>query len=67
MLVLSRKLNEKIKIGDDITITVVELFPDRVRLGVTAPEHVRVLRNELLKPQQPKKGTNSNGLERPAS
>lgn len=67
MLVLSRKLNEKIKIGDDITITVVELLPDRVRIGITAPETVRVLRGELLKQRPPKQGANGNGLERPAS
>lgn len=67
MLVLSRKLNEKIQIGDDVTITVVELLQDRVRLGITAPEHVRVLRGELLKQRPAKKETKDNGLERPAS
>lgn len=67
MLVLSRKLNEKLKIGGDITITVVEILPDRVKIGVTAPEAVKVLRSELLKQSPPARGANSHGLERPAS
>lgn len=64
MLVLSRKLNETIKIGDDVTITVVALLKDRVRLGITAPQAMRVFRGELLS-QQPPKEENSRGLERP--
>ena len=47
MLVLSRKLNEKIKIGHDITITVVDVRGDRVRLGIIAPKNVIVHREEI--------------------
>ena len=47
MLVLSRKLNECIVIGDDITITVVEIRGDRVRLGFDAPKEVPVHRSEV--------------------
>lgn len=65
MLVLSRKLNERIKIGDDITITVIQLLEDRVRIGIEAPAMVKVLRGELLLPRPPKKD-NNHGLERPA-
>lgn len=48
MLVLSRKTKEEIKIGEHITITVVRIGPNAVRLGVTAPKDVRVLREELV-------------------
>jgi len=47
MLVLSRKLGEKVVIGNGITITVVEVKGNRVRLGIDAPKKVRVLRAEL--------------------
>lgn len=47
MLVLSRKPNEKILIGKDITLTVVRLVGNKVRLGIEAPAEVRVLRAEL--------------------
>lgn len=47
MLVLSRKLGEKLLVGSDIVVTVVEVKGNRVRLGVSAPAHVQVLRGEL--------------------
>ncbi|MFO0913750.1 MAG: carbon storage regulator [Pirellulales bacterium] len=47
MLVLTRKAQESIRIGNDITITVVRLEGKTVRLGVEAPRSVRVLRAEL--------------------
>lgn len=47
MLVLTRKLNETIKIGDDIEITVVAISGDTVRIGIEAPREVRVLRSEV--------------------
>ena len=47
MLVLSRKKNESIVINDDITIVVVDVRGDRVRLGVQAPKDVPVHRNEV--------------------
>ena len=48
MLVLSRKVDEKILIGDNIVIQVIETRPGKVRLGVTAPAGVVILRAELL-------------------
>jgi carbon storage regulator len=48
MLILSRKLNEKIKIGEDITVTVIELRGDQVKIGVEAPKHVKVFRQEVF-------------------
>jgi carbon storage regulator len=47
MLVLSRRENEEIKLGDSIVVTVVKLSGDRVRLGIKAPSSVLVLRGEL--------------------
>lgn len=47
MLVLSRKRNESIKIGDEITVTVVDVRGDKVRLGIAAPKEVRVDRSEV--------------------
>ena len=47
MLVLTRKIDEQIKIGDDITITVIKLRNNQIRLGIDAPREVRVLRAEL--------------------
>jgi carbon storage regulator len=47
MLVLSRKVNESIMINDEITITVVEIRGDKVRLGVEAPREAPVHRREV--------------------
>ena len=47
MLVLSRKKNESIVINDNITIVVVEIRGDKVRLGVEAPKEVPVHRREV--------------------
>jgi len=47
MLVLSRKKDEKIVIGDNISIMVVEIRGDKVRLGIDAPREVSVHRREV--------------------
>jgi carbon storage regulator len=47
MLVLSRKKNESIVINNDITVTVVEIRGDKVRLGIVAPKEVPVHRQEV--------------------
>jgi carbon storage regulator len=47
MLVLSRKLNEKIVINNVVTVTVVEIRGDKVRLGIVAPKEVPVHRQEV--------------------
>lgn len=47
MLCLSRKVNERVKIGDDITVTVVRMGHGLVRLGFEAPEGVVILRQEV--------------------
>lgn len=47
MLVLTRKEGEKIRIGDDIVISVVRVTGDKVRIGIEAPAALTVLREEL--------------------
>jgi carbon storage regulator len=48
MLVLSRKIGERIVIQDNITVEVLQIIGNRVRLGVTAPSGIPILREELL-------------------
>lgn len=48
MLVLTRKINETIKIGDDIEIRIIEVKGDAVRIGIEAPKSVDIYRGELL-------------------
>jgi carbon storage regulator CsrA len=47
MLVLTRKLQEQIKIGNDVVITILQIRGQAVRVGIQAPRDVRVLRAEL--------------------
>lgn len=48
MLVLTRKEQQKIYVGDDVKVTVCEIRGDRVRLGIDAPPAVPILREELV-------------------
>jgi carbon storage regulator len=48
MLILSRKVNEKIMIGEDISVSIIEIRGDQVRLGVTAPKTVKVFRQDVF-------------------
>ncbi|MCL2184628.1 MAG: carbon storage regulator CsrA [Treponema sp.] len=48
MLILSRKVNEKVVIGDDITVSIIEIRGDQVRLGIDAPKIVKVFRQEVF-------------------
>ena len=48
MLILSRKISEKIMIGDDISISIIEIRGDQVRIGVDAPKTVKVYRQEVF-------------------
>ena len=53
MLVLTRKANERIQIGEAITITVVNIGHGRVRIGIDAPADVPIHRSELAAAQEP--------------
>ena len=59
MLVLSRKHNETLHIGDDIVITIVRVRGDSVRIGIQAPKEIHVMRSELL--ETPPKQTDTTG------
>jgi carbon storage regulator len=52
MLVVTRKIEESLIIGDNIEVTVLEIGKDRVKLGIAAPRDVSVVRNELIKTKQ---------------
>ena len=47
MLILRRKKNERILIGDNIRLTVIETAADGVRIAIDAPKHISILREEL--------------------
>lgn len=47
MLVLSRKRGEQLIIGNDITVTVVECNGNRIKIGIEAPDYVRIVRSEF--------------------
>ncbi len=48
MLILSRKIDEKIKIGNDVTITLIDVRGDQVKIGIEAPKNVKVFRQEVF-------------------
>lgn len=48
MLILSRKVDEKIKIGDDVTITIIDIHGDQVKIGIEAPKDIKVFRQEVF-------------------
>lgn len=52
MLVLSRKVGEQVCIGNDVIVSVVDVYRGRVRLGIKAPQHVQIRRSELLMSEQ---------------
>jgi carbon storage regulator len=52
MLILTRKLGETIRIGDDIAVTVLSVHGTQVRLGIAAPRDVAVEREEIAKRKQ---------------
>ena len=60
MLVLSRKKGESIVIGDDIVVEVLEIKGDVIKIGITAPGNVRILRFELLPDQDPPSQTTAD-------
>jgi carbon storage regulator len=47
MLVLTRKLNEKIRVGDDIVVTIIQIDKGSVKIGFEAPENVAIYRDEV--------------------
>ena len=64
MLVLSRKLGEKIVIGDNIVVTVVKIDRNQIRLGIEAPHEVPVYREEISPTRTSKPTTDEPALSR---
>ncbi|NMA79800.1 MAG: carbon storage regulator CsrA [Clostridiales bacterium] len=52
MLVVTRKIDESIIIADNIEVTVLEVTGDRVKLGISAPRDIKIIRNELRDAQK---------------
>jgi carbon storage regulator len=61
MLVLTRRLGESINIGDDIVVTVLSVNGSQVRLGIAAPQSVRVVRQEILQAIQEENNAAAKG------
>lgn len=66
MLVLSRKQDEKIIIGDSITLMVISIQGDKVRLGIEAPKHVSIHREEVYQAIQRERGASEQLPHNPA-
>ena len=49
MLILERKVHQDILIGDDIVITIVEINGNKAKVGITAPDNIKILRPEAKK------------------
>lgn len=59
MLVFTRNAGEKFMIGDDVVITIISIKGSQVRVGITAPDHIEVHREEVYKRIQQEKTTDS--------
>jgi len=64
MLVLSRKLGEKIYISENICITVVDIDRGKIRLGIEAPRDVPIFRQELLQDKAPAAAPNTPAVSK---
>ncbi|MBA4017433.1 MAG: carbon storage regulator [Pirellula sp.] len=53
MLVLTRRVGESIRIGNDIVVTLVQMGPGKVRIGIQAPDSTTILREELVRSSTP--------------
>ena len=62
MLVLSRKINETIVIGEDVRVTLLGIDGDKIKIGIDAPKSTKIFREELL---EATKSTNKQALNAP--
>jgi carbon storage regulator len=68
MLVITRKVGDRLQIGDDITVTLLEISGSSVRLGIDAPAEVAVYRHEILQAvQEENRAAAESGAELPPS
>ena len=66
MLVLSRKVSERIWIGDEISVTIVRINGNAVRVGIDAPPHLAVIRDELkVRRENPASSSEATMCEEP--
>jgi len=63
MLILSRRPGESLTIGDDVVVTVIGVSGNQIRLGITAPREVRVLREEIHKAMREENQAAANALD----
>jgi carbon storage regulator len=63
MLILTRRPGESLTIGDDVVVTVLGVSGNQIRLGITAPQEVRVLRAEIYKGMREENPAAANALD----
>lgn len=64
MLILTRRVQETLMIGDDVTVTVLSIKGNQVRLGIDAPKHIEVHREEIYFQIKDKRETDKKVLEK---
>ncbi len=67
MLILSRRESERVHLGDEIVLTIVRVNGDKVRIGVEAPPHIKILRTELEQSTEPHSTTSQQPPTRRAA
>lgn len=63
MLILTRRIGETLMVGDDVTVTVLGVKGNQVRIGVNAPKHIAVHREEIYQRIQREKDSQSQAPE----
>ena len=67
MLILTRRVGESVVIGEDVTVTVLGVKGNQVRIGINAPKHVAVHREEIFERIKNGQGANEGANDEPAS
>lgn len=62
MLILSRKIGESLLLGEDIEIKITEIAGDRVKIGIEAPQNIKVVRKELRQTMESNRQAAAGGL-----